>query len=387
MNIPQSFLHKLQNALGKSEAGLHEPVFGGNEIRYLTECIESGYVSSVGFFVNDFENSLEQYTGAKKAIAVVNGTAGLQLALVAAGVQPGDEVICPALSFVATANAIMHAGARPHFVDIDPDSWGMDCEKLSEHLVYVGEHSNDGFLNKFTGNRISAILPMHTLGHPVDIKDIVLVAERFGLTVIEDAAESLGSFVGGRHTGLFGSIGVFSFNGNKTITTGGGGALVTDDDHLAVRIRHLSTTARVPHPWEFEHDEVGYNFRMPNINAAVGLAQLEQLPGLVRRQRELFFKYQSAFDDVSFGRIKAERPGTVSNYWLQAFLLDPGHEPYRDGIISLCISEGLGVRPLWKPLNSLQTFSKAFSAKTPVSTSLYERVICIPSSASLVSDG
>lgn len=385
MSLIENFVSRVREVVGDSPAGLHEPVLNGNEASYLTQCIESGYVSSVGSFVNAFEGSLEKFTGAKHAIAVVNGTAGLQLALRVVGVLPGDEVIVPALSFVATANAVSHAGAEPHFVDVDPDTWGLDPAALRSHLHSIGVRSKNRIENKMTGRRIAAIVVMHTLGHPADIEGIAQVAKDFGLILIEDSAESLGSFVGNRHTGLFGSIGVFSFNGNKTITTGGGGALTTDDEELAARIRHVSTTARIAHPWEFEHDEVGFNFRMPNINAALGVAQVEQLPNLVGRQRELFLRYRAAFDGFEIGEIKSERPGTTSNYWLQSFLLFPDQQHSRDGILSACIAKGIGARPLWKPLNSLAPYAHAFSAKTPVTLDLYKRVVCIPSSASLVS--
>lgn len=383
MKLSHDFVKRVEKVVGSSPTGLHEPVFSGNEIRYLTECVESGYVSSVGSFVNRFESSLEDFVGARRAVAVVNGTAGLQLALIASGVEPGDEVIVPALSFVATANAVCHAGATPHFVDVDEMTWGIGPAALREHLRSIAIPGENGLVNRSTGRRISAIVVMHTLGHPADIRGIVEVARDFGLVVIEDAAESLGSSVGDRHTGLFGAVGVFSFNGNKTITTGGGGALVTDDAEFADRARHLSTTARVPHLWDFDHDDVGYNFRMPNINAALGVAQMEQLPELIRRQRELYSGYEKAFNDVDYGHMRRENEGTTSNYWLQSFVLSNDTAASRDEIISSCVSAGLGARPLWRPLNSLRPFSQAFSTQTPVTENLYQRVICIPSSASI----
>jgi perosamine synthetase len=365
-------------------ATLHEPVFRGNEKKYLLECIDSGYVSSVGEFVSRFEEDLATYVGAKYAVAVSNGTVGLQLALVASGVRPGQEVLVPALSFVATANAVSHAGAVAHFVDVDPETWGLDPVALRSHLRAIGRLDSGKLLNKNTGREIVAVVPMHTLGHPVDMGGILEVSAEFGLIVVEDAAESLGSFIGDVHTGLFGTVGMLSFNGNKTMTTGGGGALVTDHEDIARKLKHLSTTARVPHRWSFDHDEIGFNFRMPNVNAALGVAQLEQLPGFVTKQRELFSRYQYVFSHVDFGVVKEERQGTRSNYWLQALLLDSHHACHRDVILESAHDAGIALRPLWNPLNELSPYLAHPSAATPVTQGLCARVICLPSSASLM---
>jgi len=367
-----------------SGGGLHDPFFAGNEKAYLAECVETGYVSSVGSFVNRFEHELAQFVGAPHAVAVVNGTAALHLALVAVGVKPGDEVIVPALSFVATASAVALAGATPHFVDVSATTWGIDAAALRSHLSSLGRRDGDNFINQETGRPITAIVPMHTLGHPFDGEGIKAVAGEFGLAFVEDAAESLGSFSGGVHTGLMGDVGVFSFNGNKTITTGGGGALVTRNADIAVRLRHLSTTAKIPHRFEFDHDAVGYNYRMPNINAALGVAQLEQLPDLVERQRLLYEKYQAALGDLGIGTLRSENPGTKSNYWLQALLLTSELAPQRDEILNACLDEGIPVRPLWKPLNTLAPYSSSPSTTIPIVEDLYSRTICLPSSASLV---
>ena len=378
-------ISRLHAVVGDSGGGLHEPVFAGNESEYVTECIESGYVSSVGSFVTRFEKELALYVGAQHAVAVVNGTSALHLALVAVGVKPGDEVIVPALSFVATASAVALAGATPHFVDVSSETWGIDSTGLRAHLSSSLRRDGKHLSNKESGRPVTAIVPMHTLGHPCDGEGIKAVAEEFGLAFVEDAAESLGSFSGGRHTGLAGNAGVFSFNGNKTITTGGGGAIVTNDAELAARLRHLSTTAKIPHRFEFDHDAVGYNYRMPNINAALGVAQLEQLPDLVERQRSLHRKYEEALGDLTIGSVRSETPGTTSNYWLQAFLLASKLAPQRDDILNACLDAGIPVRPLWKPLNTLAPYRQSPSAPTPVAADLYSRVICLPSSASLVS--
>jgi aminotransferase in exopolysaccharide biosynthesis len=382
--IAEDFVSLVRQVVPGEGATLHEPVFGGNEKKYLLECIDSGYVSSVGQFVTRFEEDLATYVGSEHAIAVANGTVGLQLALVACGVKPGQEVLVPALSFVATANAVSHAGAIAHFVDVDRETWGLDPVALRSHLQAIGRLDSGKLLNKNTGREIVAVVPMHTLGHPVDMTGILEVSTEFGLIVVEDAAESLGSFIGDIHTGLLGTVGMLSFNGNKTMTTGGGGALVTNDEDLARKLKHLSTTARVPHRWSFDHDDIGFNFRMPNVNAALGVAQLEQLPGFVTKQRALFSRYQQVFSHIDFGVVKEERQGTRSNYWLQALLLDPHHASDRDVILESAHDAGIALRPLWNPLNELSPYLAHPSAPTRVTQGLCARAICLPSSASLM---
>jgi perosamine synthetase len=378
------FIGRIRRVTGPKTGGLHEPVFAGNEKKYLAECIDSGFVSSVGPFVTAFEESVRDFVGAQHAVAVVNGTAALHLALLALEVRPDDEVIVPAMSFVATANAVSHAGAIAHFVDVDEATWGIDPVALRAHLAKVGQMKEGRLYNKETGRPITAVVPMHALGHPVAIAPLLSVAEEFGLVLVEDAAESLGSWVGDRHTGLFGRLGVFSFNGNKTITTGGGGVIVTDDEALAKELKHLSTTARVPHAYEFDHDAVGYNYRMPNINAALGLAQMEQLAGLIRAQRDLFELYAEAFAGGPFGEVRQEAAGATSNYWLQAISLPERMKATKDELIRGCVDAGVSVRPMWKPLNRLTPYASHPSAATPVTEDLYNRVICLPSSAFLV---
>jgi len=373
----------LKAVVGDRTGGLHEPVFGGNEKAYLAGCIDSGFVSSVGAFVTRFELELANYVGAPHAIAVVNGTSALHVALVALGIKPGDEVIVPALSFVATASAVSLAGGIPHFVDVSKTTWGIDADYLRQHLSDCLRSDGASYVNKNTGRPVTAIVPMHTLGHPFDGAGIRAVADEFGLAFLEDAAEALGSFSGEVHTGLAGHAAVFSFNGNKTITTGGGGAIVTTNPELAAKVKHLSTTAKVPHPFEFDHDAVAYNYRMPNINAALGVAQLEQLPQFVENQRALHGKYQEALDGLELGTLRSDTPGTRSNYWLQALLLGEELAPHRDEIMTACLDNGVPVRPLWKPLNTLSPYAQCPSADTPVARDLYARVICLPSSASL----
>ena len=383
LDVAEVLTRILKDFGANSVAGLHDPLFEGNERAYLEACIESGYVSSVGSFVTRFEDELASFVGARHAVAVVNGTAALHLALVAVGVKPGDEVIVPALSFVATASSVALAGATPHFVDVSAETWGVDAVALRKHLSSIGRRDGDNLINRETGRPITAVVPMHTLGHPFDGAGIRAVSRDFGLAFIEDAAESLGSFSGESHTGLAGDVGVFSFNGNKTITTGGGGALVTGDADLAARLKHLSTTAKIAHRFEFDHDAVGYNYRMPNINAALGVAQLEQLPQMVQRQRLLYRRYSEIIGGLGFGTLRSEISGTRSNYWLQAFLLNRECADRRDDVLHACLDERIPVRPLWKPLNRLRPYSASPSAPTPIVDDLYSRTICLPSSPSL----
>ena len=384
MELAADFVERLRSVIGPGRQGLHEPAFEGNEKQYLEECIDSGFVSSVGEFVNRFEHELADFVGASFCVALANGTTALHLALAVGGIEPGDEVLVPALSFVATASAVVHAGAVPHFVDVDADSWGIDPLALRRHLEQIGEKRPEGLFHKETGRRIRGLVPMHTLGHPSHIDQLVDIANEFDLVLVEDAAESLGSYWGETHTGLFGSMGVFSFNGNKTMTTGGGGALVTNDAELAAKAKHLSTTARVPHLWEFDHDAVGFNFRMPNINAALGVAQLEQTPGFIAGHRELFDLYAEAFSSSAHGVLRKERKGTHSNYWLQAFELSADDASDRDDLLRACIADDIQVRPLWKPLNSFSPYLSFPSAPTPVTEDLYSRVVCLPSTPGIV---
>lgn len=366
-----------------SGAPLHEPRFGGNESAYLKECLDSTFVSSVGPFVDRFEEVLAGYTGARHAVAVVNGTAALQVALLVAGVGRGDEVLVPALTFVATSNAVAHCGAMPHFVDSERLTCGMDPAALRTHLSKIADRDGGACVNRETGRPIRAIVPMHVFGHPADLAGLQEVARDFSLAVVEDAAESLGSAYRGRHTGTFGLLGILSFNGNKTITTGGGGAILTNDPELARRAKHLTTTARVPHPWEYWHDEVGFNYRMPNLNAALGCAQLEQLPELVDAKRRLYGRYVDAFSEVAGVRLLAEPPGCRSNYWLQAIELQDDVADERDAILAATNAQGFMTRPVWALNHRLPAFAKCPSMPLPVASLIERRIINLPSSAQL----
>ena len=362
---------------------LHEPRLRGNERQYLVDCIDSGFVSSVGPYVQAFEEELARLTGAKHVVAVSSGTAALQLAIRLAGVQQGDEVLVPSLTFVATANAVSYLGAFPHFVDIEETTLGIDPEALRKWLVDTSEMTQAGLRNKTTGRIIRALVPMHTFGHPSRIESLCEVARKFRLVVVEDAAESLGSTYKEKHTGTYGLLGAVSFNGNKIITTGGGGAILTDDDELADRAKHLSTTAKKPHSWEYVHDEIGYNFRMPNINAALGVAQLGQLPDFLSSKRALADKYRAAFDGIDAVSIMTELAHSRSNYWLQTLRLKDDGAPYLDEILQGLNAAGFGARPVWRPLHSLEIYEKASRAPLPVTEKLGRALINLPSSAGL----
>jgi aminotransferase in exopolysaccharide biosynthesis len=320
--LTDQVLAAIRRVVGFDAVVLHEPNFNGNEWLYLKECLDSTFVSSVGKFVDRFETDLCNYTGAKHVVAVVNGTAALHIALKLAGVRGGDEVLVPALTFVATANAIAYCDALPHFVDSEIKTLGIDAVKLRNYLLENTEQCSGQCVNRVTGRVIRAIVPMHTFGHPVDLSGLLAIARDFNIALVEDAAESLGSHYCGQHTGTFGLLGTLSFNGNKTITTGGGGAILTNNAELARHAKHLTTTAKLPHLWEFKHDEIGYNYRLPNLNAALGCAQLEQLPAKLTAKRILFERYQASFSEVVGVKLMNEPAQCQSNYWLQTLLCE-----------------------------------------------------------------
>lgn len=363
---------------------LHGPSFEGNESKYVQECIQTGWVSSAGSYVGEFEKRLAEFTGAKFAVAVVNGTAALHIALMLAGVNRGDEVLMPSLTFIATANAASYCGAIPHFCDVSPATLGLCPIKLREHLAQVAERRADGCHNRQTQRRIAAIVPMHTFGHPVDLNGLMAVAEEWGIPLVEDAAESLGSYYQGKHTGRFGKLSILSFNGNKVITTGAGGAILSEDEALARHAKHITTTAKLPHAWEFIHDEIGYNYRMPNINAALGVAQLERLPELLRRKRTLVQRYLEAFQCVEGARIFTEPPGCRSNYWLNVLLLERADQPERDRLLTALNDAGLQSRPVWRPMHELRMYEHCPRMDLSNTRNLALRIVNVPSSAGLV---
>lgn len=382
--LPAAITKAIADVVGSKAAALHEPRFVGHEWDYLKECLDSTFVSSVGKFVDRFESDLAAFTGAKRAVAVVNGTAALHVALRLAGVESGDEVLVPALTFVATANAVVYCHATPHFVDSEDRSLGIDATALREHLRATTEQRGGLCVNRSTGRVIRAMVPMHAFGHPCDILALLGVASDFGIALVEDAAESLGSYVGSRHTGTFGRLGTLSFNGNKTITTGGGGAILTNDEALGARAKHLTTTAKQPHRWAFLHDEVGYNYRLPNLNAALGCAQLEQLSTFLHEKRRLYQAYAQRFEGLAGVRLMKEPAGCTSNYWLQALILDEDQAPLRDAILAATNDAGYMTRPAWTLMHRLPSFTSCPRAEVPVAESIEQRLINIPSSVGLL---
>jgi aminotransferase in exopolysaccharide biosynthesis len=358
---------------------LHAPHFDKLDRKYVLDAIDSTYVSSVGEYVNRFERELAAYVGAKRAVATVNGTSALQVALRLAGVKTGDEVITQPLTFIATVNAIVYNNAHPVFVDVDLETLGLCPDALSAFLDRYAEKREKGVFNKKTGRKVAAIVPMHTFGHPCKMERLLEVADYWQLPIVEDAAEALGSIRKGKHCGTFGKLGIFSFNGNKTITCGGGGAIVTNDEEMANRAKHLTTTAKLDHPWEFIHDEVGYNFRMPNLNAALACAQMEHLDKILADKRKLAHAYQEFFQKIAWADFVSEPEGCRSNYWLNAIILKDSKE--RDKILTATNKAGVMTRPIWRLMTDLKMFSGCMSGPIQNARILQEKVVNIPSSA------
>ncbi len=359
---------------------LYEPTFIGNEKKYINECIDTTFVSSVGKFVDRFERMIEEFTGARKAVVCVNGTNALHLALKLVGVEAEDEVLMQPLTFIATTNAVSYINARPVFIDVDLDTIGLSPIKLENWLIENAEVKKDGCFNKVSKRRIKACVPMHTFGHPVKIDKIVEICNNYKIELVEDAAESIGSYYKGKHTGIFGKIGVLSFNGNKTITTGGGGMLLFNDLELGNFAKHLTTQAKVAHPWEFVHDQIGYNYRMPNINAALGCAQMEMLPLFIERKRELAIQYQSFFENLGIQFVK-EPEDCKSNYWLYAIVLKNREE--RDAFLTYSNENGIMTRPIWRLMNKLPMFENFQCGDLTNSEWLEDRVVNITSTVNL----
>ncbi len=383
-DFTEQVVNAIASVVGSGPASLHAPSFTGNELRYLEECIESTYVSSVGNFVEKFERNLAEYTGADYAICVVNGTSALHLALILAGVEPHDEVLIPTLTFVATANAVRYCNATPHFVDSSDIDLGIDVEKLRDYLKKNTQQINGNCVNLTSERIIRGIVPMHTFGHASDLHGLAKLCLEFNLVMVEDAAESIGTLYRGKHTGLFGKMGILSFNGNKTITTGGGGAILTNDSRIAERAKHLSSTAKLSHAWEYVHDQVGYNYRMPNLNAALGCAQLEELPEKLLKKRELFKKYSVSFENLHGIRMYEEPPHSTSNYWLQAAILEPSHVDFQHEILLRSNQMNIGTRPPWKLIHTLKPYEDCPRMDLTKAKELQARIINIPSSPDLV---
>lgn len=383
---PAAVLDALKSVLppGAKSVSLHEPCFAGNEWTYVKECIDTGWVSSAGKFVDRFERDLAEFTGAKCAVAVANGTAALHICLKLVGVEQGDEVLIPTLTFIATANAVSYCGAIPHLVDSEERTLGLDPIKLDRYLAEIAELKADGCFNKKTGRRIKAVVPMHTFGHAVELDSLVEVCARYRLELVEDAAESLGSYYKNRHTGNHGKISALSFNGNKVVTTGGGGAILTNDEKLGKLAKHITTTARLPHKWSFIHDQVGYNYRLPNINAALGCAQVEQLPDFLKRKRQLAKRYEQAFAGIEGIRFFTESDFCECNYWLNVLLLDRELASNRDVLLEETNNRGIMTRPTWTLMHELEIYASCPRMENlEVAEDLERRLINIPSSVVL----
>tara|TARA_X000000368_G_C23007640_1_gene701976 strand:+ start:279 stop:1421 length:1143 start_codon:yes stop_codon:yes gene_type:complete len=374
-----SFIRKTYQT--KEFIHLHEPRFIGNEKKYLNECIDSTYVSSVGSYVNEFEEIVADLSGVKYAVATSNGTSALHVGLKILGVDESSEVITQSLTFIATANAISYCNASPIFVDVDKDTLGLSPIKLKE---FLDEHAvlndNGECINKSSRKIIKACVPMHTFGHPCRIDEIIEVCDSYNIAVLEDCAESLGSYYKEKHTGSFGKIGIFSFNGNKIITTGAGGMLVSNDQHIAKKAKHITTTAKVPHPYEFIHDELGYNYRLPNIAAALGLAQMEKLQVFLKSKRELANRYEAFFSDKNVDFI-SEPNNSRSNYWLNSIILKDRET--RDSFLDYSNSKGVMTRPIWKLMNKIEMYKNAQTSNLENSEWLEDRVVNISSSVLL----
>lgn len=379
---PDQIQRRLRAVLpaGEAKVALHEPRFLGNEKRYVTECIETGWVSYAGSYVQKFEAALAQACGAPHAVCVSSGTVALQIALQAAGVRPGDEVLVPSLTFVASANAVSHVGAIPHFVDSDEETLGISPAALAAHLGRIGELRGDQLFNRQTGRRIAALLPVHVFGHPCDMDALNELAARFCLAVVEDATESLGSHYRDKPCGALAPLSTLSFNGNKIVTTGGGGAIVTRNAEIARWIRHMTTTAKQPHPWRFDHDEIAWNFRLPNLNAALGVAQLERLADMLAAKRRLHQRYAEVFSDLEGAHLFTDAPFARSNYWLCALILDRGQEAALEPILEATNAVGLSTRPAWTPMHLLPIYANHPRADLSTAESLSRRILNLPSS-------
>lgn len=383
-NLTEEIIQGVRDVVQNDEVlQLHEPDLDENDAAAVADCVRSGWVSSVGEYVNKFEKDISAFTGAPHIVVCSTGTSALQVALRLVGVESDDEVLVPALSFVATANAVAYLNAHPHFVDVSEENFGIDAKALSRHLRSVSQVSSKGLINKDTGRVIRACVPMHCFGHPADILEIKKVCDEFGIALVEDAAEALGSTLNGIHVGLVGKVSALSFNGNKIVTTGGGGALMFSDESLAKRAKHLTTTAKKPHAWRFEHDEVGYNFRLPNLNAALGVSQMKKLPTLLQKKRALAKKYSLRFHGCKNLKFVEGRAETLPNYWLNTLVMPFASIQERDESLGILHRAKIMARPAWNLLNDLQMYKYAPRASLAVAQVLETKIINLPSSAKL----
>jgi aminotransferase in exopolysaccharide biosynthesis len=382
MPLAKDIIESIRKVVGKQKHHLHEPLFFGNEIKYLKKTISTNLVSSVGPFVNKFEDQITKFTKSKYTISTVNGTEALHLSLVACGVKNNDEVLVPTITFVGTANAIVYSGAIPHFVDSEIETLNIDPLKLEKYLEKITIKKGKFYFNKKTKRKIRAIIPVHVFGNICQIDRILKIAKKYNLLVIEDAAEALGSFFKNKHAGTFGLVGCFSFNGNKIMTTGGGGAIITNNKILAKKIKHLSTTAKINHRWEYIHDAVGYNFRMPNLNAALGSAQIENLNKFLRSKRKLFLRYCKEFLKINNVKLIKNPEFSKSNNWLNTIFIKNSSIKKRNKVLSLAQKNQIFLRPVWKPLHTLKHFNNMPRMNLDAAIKIYKSCINLPSSAS-----
>ena len=383
-NLANLIVKSIQRVAGNGSHQVHEPLFFGKEKKYLYNTINENFVSSKGKYVEKFEKKIADYTKAKFAVAVVNGTQAIYISLKACGIKQNDEVLVPSLTFVGTVNAISYLGARPHFVDSNIKNFGVDYIKLQKYLKKITKFKNGKCTNKHTGRVIRAIIPVHIFGQPCDITKIVKIASKFNIIVVEDAAAALGSFYKKKHVGTFGRIGCFSFNGNKIITTGGGGMIVTNNKNLAKKIKHLTTTAKLKHKWDYIHNEIGYNFRMPNLNAALGLAQFEKLKIFIRAKRLIFKKYYKIFKGIKEVSLYKEEKNVKSNYYLQTLILNENNINLRNKILQKSHRKSFYIKPSWKLSSELRPYKKMQKMNLSGAKNIYNKVINLPSSQSLI---
>ncbi len=382
--LVKSIYISIKKTIGSGSHQLHEPSFSYKEMRYIKETLKSKFVSSAGVYGKKFEKKIKEYTKAKHAIAVINCTQGLYISMIALGIKKDQEVLVPSLTFVGSVNAISYIGAEPHFVDSNIQDLGIDCNKLEIYLTKISKIKNNKCINKNTGRVISCIMPVHIFGHSCNIKNILRIAKKFRLKIIEDTAEALGSFHKNKHLGTFGDVGCISFNGNKIITTGGGGIILTNNSKLAKKIKHISNTAKIRHKWDYIHDEIGFNSRLPSINAALGLAQMNQIKIFLKAKRKLFQKYSKNFKNVNGVKIFKEGENLKSNYWLQTLILDKKYKKLKDKILAYCYKRNIFLRPAWKLISSLKPYKQKPKMNLSGAREIADRAINLPSSQSII---
>lgn len=384
-NILLSIKNIIRDTIGEGEFALHEPYFIGDEKTFLIDCINKNYVSSIGGFVDKFEEELSKYLNVKHVILTNSGTSALHSSLKVAGINANDEVLVPSLTFVATTNAILYCNALPHFIDSDIKTLGVNTSLLKKYIDSETIVKKNTLINKTTGNCIKAIIPVHTFGHACQIDEIIKIAKKYNLKVIEDAAEAIGSTYKKKSLGTFGDMGILSFNGNKTITTGAGGAILTNNDKYATELRHITTTSKIKHKWKFMHDRIGYNYRMPNICAAIGLAQLENIELLIKNKRKLHKRYKDNFENNKYVDIYTERQKSFSNYWFNSIILKEKYLDFRDDILDFLNKNQIGSRPCWELMHKLPYLKNFPKMDMTGSEKIYKRIINIPSSSNILS--